>query len=323
MKRKKTAFSLAFLVAAYAHIKIREKRSVKSFVLEQIIRLAGMKKTFASQQKAQQALADMAPLTKGEYKGTDYHFTSPVTKEKMFGSTVYILNDQHHKQQQTVLYLHGGAWFQDPLVEHFEFVDEMAQILRAKVIMPIYPKIPHHDYKATNELITNLYQQALKEVDNPEQLIVMGDSAGGQIALSFAQLLKQQQLPQPGHIILISPVLDATMRHPEIPKYLKKDPMLGVEGTQYLVRQWAGDTALEDYRISPINGDVDGLGRITLTAGTKEILFPDAVNLSQLLSAKGIDHDFIPGHYQFHIYPVFNIPERQRFIYQLKTILNK
>lgn len=323
MKKKVAVFGLAFLVAAYAHIKIREKRSVKSFVLEQIIRLSGMKKTFTSKQHAQQALTDMAPLTKGEYKGTDYNFKSSVTKTEQYGSTVYTLNSHHTKQQQTVLYLHGGAWFQDPLVEHFEFVDAMAQILDAEIIMPIYPKIPHHDYKATNELITNLYKDALNNVDSPKQVIVMGDSAGGQIALSFAQLLKQQQLPQPGHIILISPVLDATMSHPEIPKYLKKDPMLGVEGTKYLVQQWAGDTSLEDYRISPINGDVDGLGRITLTVGTKEILFPDAVNLSQLLSAKGINHDFIPGHYQFHIYPVFNIPERRRFIYQLKTILNK
>ena len=50
----------------------------------------------------------------------------------------------------------------------------------------------------------------------------MGDSAGGQIALSFAQLLKEKHIAQPGHIVLISPVLDATMRHPEVPDYLRK-----------------------------------------------------------------------------------------------------
>ena len=93
---------------------------------------------------------------------------------------------------------------------------------------------------------------------------------------------------------MISPVLDATMRHPEVPDYLKKDPMVGVDGSVYLAEQWAGDTSLDDYKVSPINGDLDGLGRITLTVGTKEVLYPDALNLSQLLSAKGIEHDFIP-----------------------------
>ena len=38
----------------------------------------------------------------------------------------------------------------------------------------------------------------------------------------------------------------------------------------YLAEQWAGDTSLDDYKVSPINGDLDGLGRITLTVGTKK-----------------------------------------------------
>lgn len=99
--------------------------------------------------------------------------------------------------------------------------------------------------------------------------------------------------------------------------------MVGVDGSVYLAEQWAGDTSLDDYKVSPINGDLDGLGRITLTVGTKEVLYPDALNLSQLLSAKGIEHDFIPGYYQFHIYPVFPIPERRRFYTKLKILLTK
>ncbi len=188
--------------------------------------------------------------------------------------------------------------------------------------MPVYPKIPHQDYQATYVLFEKLYHDLLNQVADSKQIVVMGDSAGGQIALSFAQLLKEKHIVQPGHIVLISPVLDATMQHPEIPDYLKKDPMVGVDGSVFLAEQWAGDTPLDNYKVSPINGDLDGLARITLTVGTKEVLYPDALNLSQLLSAKGIEHDFIPGYYQFHIYPVFPIPERRRFLYQVKNIIN-
>ncbi|MBD6951814.1 alpha/beta hydrolase, partial [Staphylococcus aureus] len=210
----------------------------------------------------------------------------------------------------------------DPLKIHFEFIDELAETLNAKVIMPVYPKIPHQDYQATYVLFEKLYHDLLNQVADSKQIVVMGDSAGGQIALSFAQLLKEKHIVQPGHIVLISPVLDATMQHPEIPDYLKKDPMVGVDGSVFLAEQWAGDTPLDNYKVSPINGDLDGLGRITLTVGTKEVLYPDALNLSQLWSAKGIEHDFIPGYYQFHIYPVFPIPERRRFLYQVKNIIN-
>lgn len=319
MRKKWSALAFGFLVAAYAHIRIKEKRSVKSYMLEQGIRLSRAKRRFMYKEEAMKALEKMAPQTAGEYEGTNYQFK---IVDKHFGSTVYTVNDKQDKHQRVVLYAHGGAWFQDPLKIHFEFIDELAETLNAKVIMPVYPKIPHQDYQATYVLFEKLYHDLLNQVADSKQIVVMGDSAGGQIALSFAQLLKEKHIAQPGHIVLISPVLDATMRHPEVPDYLKKDPMVGVDGSVYLAEQWAGDTPLDDYKVSPINGDLDGLGRITLTVGTKEVLYPDALNLSQLLSAKGIEHDFIPGYYQFHIYPVFPIPERRRFLYQIKNIIN-
>ncbi|HCY7787256.1 TPA: alpha/beta hydrolase [Staphylococcus aureus] len=322
MRKKWSTLAFGFLVAAYAHIRIKEKRSVKSYMLEQGIRLSRAKRRFMYKEEAMKALEKMAPQTAGEYEGTNYQFKMPVKVDKHFGSTVYTVNDKQDKHQRVVLYAHGGAWFQDPLKIHFEFIDELAETLNAKVIMPVYPKIPHQDYQATYVLFEKLYHDLLNQVADSKQIVVMGDSAGGQIALSFAQLLKEKHIVQPGHIVLISPVLDATMQHPEIPDYLKKDRMVGVDGSVFLVEQWAGDTPLDNYKVSPINGDLDGLGRITLTVGTKEVLYPDALNLSQLLSAKGIEHDFIPGYYQFHIYPVFPIPERRRFLYQVKNIIN-
>ena len=81
--------------------------------------------------------------------------------------------------------------------------------------------------------------------------------------------------------------------------------MLGIDGSKYLVKLWAGDTSLEDYRMSPMNGDLEGLGHITLTVGTKETLYPDAVKFSHMLNDKGIKHQFIPGYNLFHIYPLF------------------
>lgn len=81
-----------------------------------------------------------------------------------------------------------------PTKIHFEFIDELAETLNAKVIMPVYPKIPHQDYQATYVLFEKLYHDLLNQVADSKQIVVMGDSAGGQIALSFAQLLKENIL---------------------------------------------------------------------------------------------------------------------------------
>ena len=95
----------------------------------------------------------------------------------------------------------------------------------------------------------------------------------------------KDNMPQPSHIVLISPVLDATFSNPEAQKY-EKGPMLGIEGSKYLVELWAGNTSLDDYKISPINGDLDGLGHITIAIGTRKRLYPDAVKLSHMLNEK-------------------------------------
>ena len=54
--------------------------------------------------------------------------------------------------------------------------------------MPIYPKVPHRDYRTTFELLKLIYDKQAAKVESSEQLIVMGDSAGGQIALSFPNI---------------------------------------------------------------------------------------------------------------------------------------
>ena len=79
----------------------------------------------------------------------------------------------------------------DPLDNHFDFIDQLAGELDARVIMPVYPKVPHRDYRTTFELLKIFIKRNI-EVENPQHMTIMGDSAGGQIALSFAQYLKKK-----------------------------------------------------------------------------------------------------------------------------------
>ena len=91
---------------------------------------------------------------------------------------------------------------------------------------------------------------------------------------------------QPGHIVLISPVLDATMQHPEIPDYLKKDPMVGVNGSVFLAEQWAGDTPLDNYKVSPINGDLDGFRSYYINCWHKRSTVPRCFELIAIVECK-------------------------------------
>lgn len=129
--------------------KVKEKRSYKSFLQEKMIRISGMKKTFESIDDAKKALNETKYQTAGKYNGTTYEFKHKVQIRDYYGSLVYVVNDHGLPDQRTVLYVHGGAWFQDPLENHFEYLDLLVDALDARVIMPVYPKIPHRDYRTT------------------------------------------------------------------------------------------------------------------------------------------------------------------------------
>lgn len=282
-----------------------------------------MKKPYLSEDNAKTAVDEMKGITAGEYSDTDYKFKNSVYTEKIQTSTTYIINDKKRSEQRVVLYIHGGAWFKDPFKIHFDFIDTLATELDAKVIMPVYPKTPHATYKETFDLLEEIYKKILSDVDSPEQIIIMGDSAGGQISLSFAQYLKKLDLSQPSHIILSSPVLDATISNPDTAVYEKSDPMLAIPGSKYIIKLWSDELPLDDWRVSPMHGDLNGLGHIIISIGTKEVLYPDAVKFSKMLEAKNIPHHFFPGHNLYHVHTIMPIPERAEFLTRIKKIINK
>ena len=100
MRKKWSTLAFGFLVAAYAHIRIKEKRSVKSYMLEQGIRLSRAKRRFMYKEEAMKALEKMAPQTAGEYEGTNYQFKMPVKVDKHFGSTVYTVNALYYTHME-------------------------------------------------------------------------------------------------------------------------------------------------------------------------------------------------------------------------------
>lgn len=67
----------------------------------------------------------------------------------------------------------------------------------------------------------------------------MGDSAGGGLALGLAHALHNESVPQPKQLVLLSPWLDVTMSHPEIPKYEDADPILSSWGLKRVGELWA------------------------------------------------------------------------------------
>ena len=112
------------------------------------------------------------------------------------------------------------------------------------------------------------------------------------------------------------------MSNPDMADYVEKDPMLGILGLHRMGEVWANGLEMTDPRVSPIYGDLSGLGSVTLTTGTWEILYPDCRLLSDKFAEAGVPCQLIIGENMIHCYPICPIPEArmtQTFIWEAIT----
>lgn len=286
------------------------ERSEESVQFEKLLFSQSNKISFSSIENTEQFIKQRGIENIQPYViGDDVKFLSD-SKEQVFeGMQVFTLNDQKFLNQKVILYIHGGAWTNQPLNLHWMLMDKIAQSLNAKIIAPIYPKVPHFSYKDTYPKILNLYKEILGTVEGFHQLTIIGDSAGGNIALGLVQLLKKNDLPQPKDIILLSACVDMGLENPLLPEYEEKDPMLASVGMEVITKIWAADKYLKDPLISPIYGDFKGLGKITHFIGTHESLYPDAIKFDEQLTEQGIDITTFVYPKMNHVFVAMPIPE--------------
>ncbi|PRS46490.1 esterase [Bacillus sp. GBSC66] len=303
---------------------VNGERSKESIQFEKLFTTQSNKESFSSNENTkkfldQKGIENTKPYTIGD----DVKLISEIKEQTFEGMQVFTLNDQTSQKQKVILYIHGGAWTNQPLNFHWWFMDKMAQSLNAKVVAPIYPKVPHYSCQDTYPKILNLYKDLLKTVESANQLTIMGDSAGGNISLGLAHLLKKEGLPQPKDIILLSACVDMSLNNPLMFEYAKKDPILGPEGMEVIAKIWTADKNVTDPLISPIYGDFKGLGKITHFIGTHDMLYPDAIKLDEKLTEQGIDIKTFVYPEMLHVFVVMPIPEAQDAQEKIIQVINR
>ncbi|KAF5675961.1 alpha beta-hydrolase [Fusarium circinatum] len=179
-----------------------------------------------------------------------------------------------------MLYCHGGAWVNEIVTQHYKLVAQIARDTGLDVLVPIYPLIPRPAATAV-QVVAGLHE-IMTQIKQPI-VSIGGDSAGGNLALLLAQHLvrvKSDLISLVRSLVLISPVLDCTMSHPETKRLVPDDPWLSPDGIRVVGDAWSGGLARSDPRVSPLFGDIADLPPILLFSGTHDMLCADARRLS-------------------------------------------
>lgn len=209
--------------------------------------------------------------------------------EEFNNRNVYVVSQKGEENpSKVILYLHGGAYIEEMSPEYWYFVEKIVNETDSIIIIPDYPLAPKYNYEDVFNMLEPLYNEIIKKVDL-NNFILMGDSAGGGMALSLLEKVNEQNIDTPSETILISPWLDVSMENDKIDEVQKKDTMLNKEVLKLAGIAYAKDiNDIKSYLVSPIYGDLSKIKNVTIFTGTNDILNPDVHLLTEKAQEKGI-----------------------------------
>lgn len=224
------------------------------------------------------------------------------------------------RPQMRVLYLHGGAYYNDFAPSHWRLMERLVRELDAEVVAPDYPLTPVFGHSDVFSMVTQVYRDCLRDVPGG-RLALAGDSAGGGIALALTQWALLEGFPLPDRLALLSPWLDMTMSDPRVEALDREDPFLEPESGHQIAQWYSQGEDLRFYQISPLFGPMEGLPPAMVFTGTRDILNADARNVKARMEAAGTSCQLREAEGMIHTWMLFPIEEAQAPLAELTRFL--
>jgi acetyl esterase/lipase len=187
-----------------------------------------------------------------------------------------------------LLMFHGGGYvFGSPSV-YRHMAGRMAKAAGATVHVPSYRLAPEHPHPAAIEDGLAAYRAILDDHE-PDRLAVGGDSAGGNMTLAVLTAARDEGLPMPACVVLMSPWTDLTATGDSWTTNVDSELLIRPEVMQRATEWYCGDRDVGDPRLSPLFADVRGLPPMIIQVSDEELLYSDSTALAEAAGAAGVD----------------------------------
>lgn len=204
-----------------------------------------------------------------------------------------------------ILWIHGGAFTLMAAQTFRHWAGHLAAELRRPVVLPDYSLAPENPFPAALGEVSDVYG-ALAAAHAGQPLVVIGDSAGGALAVGLQLRLRQDGGRQPALTVLVSPWLDLTLTNPAISDNADVDVILSAQALRFHAAAYLGGTEPTHPAASPAHADLSGIGELVIMAAEYDLLIDDSVRFARRCTAAGVKVDLeiaaeMPHCYQFFV----------------------
>jgi len=223
-----------------------------------------------------------------------------------------------------LLYIHGGAFTMGSPKSHRVITTKFARMTGMSVLAVDYRLMPEHKRLECLADCQAAYRWILEHSPEGEtpvsQLVVAGDSAGGNLTLAVIAWARNAGLRSADAAIALSPATDGAFTSPSLVANVATDHMLGpvfgritrVPRALMLWISWVSNRVRPcDPRVSPVYGDLSNLPPTLVHASEAEMLLDDARRYVRKATEAGSEATLETWHHMLHVWHAFEhrLPE--------------
>ena len=232
------------------------------------------------------------------------------------------------RNDYVILYCHGGGYNTGSFMYARTVTGKLAETTLMKVLAFDYRLAPEYKYPCAIDDALKVWEYLENIGYRGEDIIIAGDSAGGNLALSLTLKLKELEKDMPAGLVLFSPWTDLTLEGVSHLERVDMDPILTEEYIEKAVEDYAGNEDTKNPFISPLFGDFEGFPPTLIQVGDHEILLSDSEDLAACMNACGVDVKFELYEGMWHVFqmsPLKAAVEAMEHVgeFTFNTILNR
>jgi len=211
------------------------------------------------------------------------------------------------EKDKVLLYFHGGGMVLMSPKTHRHLTIEIAKLTKMRVLSVDYRRAPEHSFPAGLEDCFKAYSWLLSQGFKSENIVIAGDSSGGNLTITNLIKLRDEGIPLPAGAVVLAPAIDYTGNSKTVLENAKTDPILADIGIFWWRTSYLGGADPNNPLISPVLADLKGLPPILIQVSKSEMLYDNSTRFAERAKAAGVDVTLQEWEDTIHVFQGFGL----------------
>ncbi len=220
-------------------------------------------------------------------------------------------------KDKCLMYIHGGSYETGSLASSRALLCNISESCRYNIFSIDYRLSPEYPFPCGLNDCQLSWLYLLSKGFLPQNIILIGDSAGGGMALALTMKLRDEDKTLPGAVICLSPWTDLTGKGKSHITQADNEILIDSSVLYESGLNYANGQSLKHPYISPVFGDFSCFPPVLIQVGSHEVLLSDSINVYNALHRDGAKADLRIFDTMWHVFQTFDVQESRQAIYEI------